>query len=125
LTAFSTAACPKTICLVEGDPGSAHRARFAKNIVLEETALHPGRSNYDEAYLMANKKVREKRNDPRTAETELTAPLSEDIENRYGVSSKQGKRSSAQKMESTRHNFDTIPAARKPGSASGSSDRHK
>lgn len=73
----------------------------------------------------AETKVREKRNDPRTAGTDLPEPGSEDIENRQGVSGKIGKRSSAKKMESTRHNFETIPAATKAPGASGSKRKRR
>ncbi len=59
----------------------------------------------------AEAKVREKRRDPLTAEQDLVAPPSPDTGGRQGVSSKKGKRSTAQKMDSARNNFDTAPAA--------------
>jgi len=67
----------------------------------------------------AEAKVHEKREDPLTGHQDVNAPASPDTQGRQGVSSKKGKRSSAKKMESTRHNFDTIPAATKTPGASG------
>jgi len=59
----------------------------------------------------AEAKIREKRGDPLTAERDLAAPPSPDTAGRQGVSSKKGKRSNAQKMDSARNNFGTTPAA--------------
>lgn len=67
----------------------------------------------------AEAEIREKRRDPLTAERDLASPPSEDTEGRQGVSSKKGKSSTGQKMESTRHNFDTTPAARPVAGAFG------
>jgi hypothetical protein len=67
----------------------------------------------------AESKVREKRDDPGTGHQDVAAPPSPDTEGRQGVSSKKGKRSSAKKMQSTRHNLDSIPATSKTPGASG------
>ncbi len=67
----------------------------------------------------AEAKIREKRTDPGTAANDVSAQPSDDAGGRQGVSSKKGKQSSAQKMDSTRHNFDTVPAAQPVAGAFG------
>jgi hypothetical protein len=85
----------------------------------EQRQARKAASGPSEEIEFAETKIIEKRNDPLDAEVDLTETPSENIEGRQGVSSKEGKRSSAQKMESTRYNFEEAPASRHVAGAFG------
>ena len=106
------------------DPGTP-RGKGSRSKAAEErlkktgSAAPKSAAKANGAARTTNTKVTEKRNDPLTAENDLDSQASPDSNGRQGVSSKKGKKSSAQKMEAVRNNFDTMPAQSKVAGAFG------